>query len=201
MSSGPSSALSTELILVAIIALFLVRRTYAQLTGAPYSGARLYVFAGVYVLIFAVFGSATIYAAITLWGPAAYALLVPYALVPIVVALLAAPFVERIVHFEQRAGGQWYYKLPWHVPVLYLVLFLARLSAEIAVFGASAFNLPPPPPPSVLALVLLIVVDLLFATSLGLLVGRGLGVIRAHTRLMAAAPTPPTPPSPPLPGA
>jgi hypothetical protein len=199
MSSAPPSALSTELIVVAIIALVLLRRTYGQLTGARYSSGRLFGFAGFYVLIFAIFGFGTIYAAIATWGSVAYALLVPYALVPIGVAFLATPFVERIVHFERRDDGQLYYQLPWHVPVLYLVLFIARIGAEIAVYGSSAFNVPPPAPPTVLDLVILVVVDLLFATSLGLLVGRGLGVYRAHAKLPATEGAPPSPPSPPLP--
>lgn len=185
-----------------IFVLIIARRTYAQIQGAPYSVGRLFGFAGFYVLLFAVLAFGTLYAAVATWGSLAYGLLAGYVAVPIIAATLAAPYVRRIVRFEQRGNGNWYYRLSWHVPVLYLTLFVVRIGAEIAVFGLSALliTFPPPTPPSVAALAILIGVDLLFAFSLGLLIGRGVGIYRAHRDLpVAEAPIPE--PSPPLPGA
>ncbi len=202
MSGPPPSALTPELLVLLVIVLILARRTYRQIQGAPYSVGRMFGFAGFYVLLFAALAFGTLYAAVATWGSIAYGILGAYVAVPVVAAILAAPYVRRIVRFEQRGNGNWYYRLSWHVPVLYLALFVVRIGAEFAVFGLSALliTFPPPTPPSVAALAILIGVDLLFAFSLGLLVGRGVGISRAHRDLPATeAPTPE--PSPPLPGA
>ena len=202
MSGPPPSALTPELLVLLVIVLILARRTYRQIQGAPYSVGRMFGFAGFYVLLFAALAFGTLYAAVATWGSIAYGILGAYVAVPVVAAILAAPYVRRIVRFEQRGNGNWYYRLSWHVPVLYLALFVIRIGAEFAVFGLSALliTFPPPTPPSVAALVILIGVDLLFGFSLGLLVGRGVGVYRAHHDLPAAGPIAPEP-SPPLPGA
>lgn len=204
MSGPPAvpSALAPELFVLLIFVLILARRTYAQIQGAPYSVGRLFGFAGFYVLLFAALAFGTLYAAVATWGSIAYGFLVVYVAVPAVAAILAAPYVRRIVRFEQRGSGSWYYRLSWHVPVLYLTLFVVRIGAEVAVFGLSAFliTFPPPTPSSVAALVILIGVDLLFGFSLGLLIGRGIGVYRARRDLPTAVAAVPEP-SPPLPGA
>lgn len=200
MATVPLSAVAPELIVLAVFVLILARRTVGQLRGARYSASRLFGFAGLYILLFVALAAATLYAAVTSWGEEAYLLLVPYGAVPVVGAYLAAPYVRRIVRFELRADGQWYYRLSWHVPVLYLSLFVGRIVAEIAVFGLSAvlITFPPPAPPSSAAVFILVGVDLLFGLSLGLLVGRGIGVFRAYRDLPSRSGAPP-PPSPPLP--
>ncbi len=199
MTSAPSGAITTDLIILVLICLMLGRRTYLQLTGAPYSPSRLFVFAGFYVFLFALLGAGTIYAAILTWGTDAFVLLAPYIAIPVATAYFAAPFVERIVRFDRRGGGQWYYTLPWHIPILYLLLFVARVAGEIVVLGPSAFfTFPPPPPSSSLALDVLVAIDLLFAASTGLLLARGFGIYRAHQKLPPDAAPPPSP-SPPLP--
>ena len=202
MSGPPSSDLIPAFVVLAIFVLLIVRQTYRQLTGAPYSTGRLFLFAGFYVLLFVVLAFGTLYAAVATWGTPAYGLLAAYAAVPAVAAIFAEPYVRRIVRFERRDDGPWYYRLSWHVPVLYLALFIARIVAEIGVFGPSGvlITFPPPTPPSVLGLEILIGVDLLFGLSLGLLVGRGIGVYRAHRDLPTVEATVSTP-SPPLPGA
>lgn len=201
MASPSPAALEPLVLLLLIIVLVLVRRTYYQLQGARFSAARLFGFAAFYVLLFVVLAFSTLYAAVATWGSSAYALLALYVGVPTAAGVFAAPYIERVVRFERRGDGQWYYRLSWHVPVLYLVLFLGRIVAEIAVFGLSAVlvSYPPPAPPSVPALEVLIAVDLLFGLSLGLMIGRGVGVYRAYRRLPASEAAPPVPPSPPLP--
>jgi uncharacterized membrane protein YuzA (DUF378 family) len=202
MSSSPPSFLTTDVIIFVIIILILARRTYLMVSGTQYSAPRLFTFAGFYVLIFGLLGAETIDLFYALWGTTALALVVAYAVVPIVAAFLIAPHVQRMVQFEQRPGGAWYYRLSWHIPVLYLALFVVRFGAELAILGPNAFviSFPPPAVPSFLDLVLLFGVDMLFAVSLGLLVGRGIGVYRAHEEMVKKGETPPAPPpSPPLP--
>lgn len=172
-------------IVLVLIVLLLVRRTVRQLYGTPYSTGRLFVFAGFYVLLFAVLGAGTLYGAVGLWGVRAELLIPLYVAVPIAAAVAVVPHVQRTVRFETRADGRRYYRLLWQLPVLYLALFIIRLVAELIVYGPTlAFaTYPPPAPPSVSGLLLLVAVDLLFGVSLGLLIGRGVGVYRAHEAL------------------
>lgn len=196
-SAAPSPGLQTVAIFLAILILILVRRTYRIVRGTVYSLGRLVVFAGFYVLLFAAFGALTIYAAIGSWGDLGYGLLVVYAVVPIGSALAAAPYVERIVRFERRGDGNWYYRLPWMIPVLTLGLFVTRFLAEIAVFGLAAttsFVLPSRLPPGVLTV--LVGIDLLFGVSVGLLLGRAIGVHRAFRALPSASTAEAPPPLP-----
>ena len=194
-----SSALEGFVVFLAIIVLALARRTVRQLYGTRYSIGRLFGFAGFYVLLFALLAFGTLYAAVGAWGSSADGLIALYVAVPVASAFLAAPYVRRVVRFEQRPDGYWYYRLSWHVPVIYLVLFVARIAAEFAIFGPStAFaSYPPPVPPTTLGLAILVGVDLLFGVSLGLLIGRGIGVYRAHRDIPATEVA--QQPSPPLP--
>ncbi len=173
-------------IFLGLVVLLLARRTVRQLRGTVYSAGRLFVAAGLYVLLFAVLGGGTLYTAVGTWGTSALLLAPFYLGVPLLAAAVTAPYIRRIVKFETRADGRRYYRLSWHVPVLYLVLFAVRLAAEAAVFGPSGLTaFPPPAPPSILGLYLLVAVDLLFGVSLGLLLGRGAGVYLAHRELPA----------------
>jgi len=204
MASGPgiSGAISSELLIVALIVLILARRTYRQLTGAPFSASRLFGFAGFYILLFALLAATTLVAAVVTWGTVAFALLAPYLAIPVLAAILTAPYVRRVVRFDRRSDGQWYYRLSWHIPVVYLALFVSRIGAEIVIYGPSGAlpSIPPPAPPSGAVLWVLVAVDLLFALSLGLLVGRGIGVYRAHKDLPVPAISASRGADPPLPG-
>jgi hypothetical protein len=199
-SSAPSNAISFDVIIILIIVLLLARRTYAQITGAAYSVGQLFGFAGFYVLIFGLFAAGTILTAVLAWGTIAYLLLVPYLALPAITAFFATPYIRRVVQFEERGDGRWYYRLSWHIPVLYLVLFVARFAAEIAVFGPAAFIISFPPPAVASSLIFVLIgVDLMFSVSMGLLIGRGVGVYLAHQQLPKGSAAPPSPPSPPLP--
>ena len=166
--------------------------------GTRYSTGRLVAFAAFYILLFVALAFTTLYAAVGTWGSDAALLLAPYVAVPTLAAVLVVPYVRRIVRFERRDDGRWYYRLPWLIPVLYLALFVFRILAEFAVFGVAGlvFSFPLPAPPSVGALEILIGVDLLFGFSLGLLVGRGIGVYRAHRDLPAEPASPADTPLP-----
>lgn len=198
-AAPPSTFAFTAVILVVII-LLLARRTYLAISGARYSPGQLFATAGFYVFLFALLAYSTLSAALSAWGEIAAALVIPYAIAVVGAATVATPYVRRIVRFENRAG-QLYYKLPWHVPVLVLVLFVARLGIEFAIFGASAASTFGPTTNLGPGLILVLVaIDLLFGLSLGLLLGRGIGVYQAHTRLESWAPgggAPLAPGSPP----
>ena len=196
-SSPPSTGFEGIAIFLVILVLILVRRTLGLVRGTRYSLPRLITFAGLYALLFGALGALTIYAAVGTWGPIGGTLSVPYAAVVLGAALLAAPYVQRIVRFERREGGAWYYRLPGIVPVLTLGLFLLRFVAEIAVFGIQAVSSPVLPstlPENVLGV--LVGIDLLFGVSVGLLLARAIGVSRAFRAL---PPAPEATTAPPLP--
>jgi hypothetical protein len=194
VSAPSSSDLAPAVLVLVLFVLILARRTYAQITGARFSAGRLFGFTGFYVLLFVALAFPTLYAAVDAWGIDGALLLVPYVVVPLAAAWVATPYVRRIVRFEQRDGGAWYYRLPWIVPVLYLVLFIVRFGAEILIFGlavVSSFFAPSSVPAGLIFL--LVGIDLLFGASTGLLIGRSVGVYRAHVDLLhrtAATPGP-----------
>jgi len=199
--SGPSSNLTPALVIVALFVVILVRRTVLLVQGARYSTGRLIVFSAFYVLLYVALAGSTIAAAVALWGPDALLLLLPYAGAVAAATLVALPYVRHIVRFEERGPGEWYYRMPWLVPVIYLVLFLVRFATEIVVFGPAAVTSFTFPTVSAGLLELLIGIDLLYSASTGLLVARGVGVYQAHQKLVAgsAASTAAPPASRPLP--
>jgi hypothetical protein len=181
---------STGLIFLVLIFLLLARRTVALAQGTPYSPVRVFGYGAFTTLIFVFFGATTIYIATTVWGPIALVLIAPYAGVVVASAIIAEPRVRARVRFERRGGQGWYYRLPIIVPVLTLVLFVVRLTAEILLFGLTAavtFVFPTTVPLS--TLLVLIGVDLLYGISVGLLFGRGFAVRAAY----AAGPAQETP--------
>lgn len=196
MAAPPAQGLSSALFVVALIVLLLVRRTIALVAGTRYSPVRLFATAGLYVLLFAALGFTTVYAAEAAWGVTATLLVAAYAAVVVAAAYVASGYVRRIVRFEQREGGQWYYRLPRLVPLLSLGLFVVRFGVELWVFGFSATTSFLPTSLSSGVVALLIAIDLLFGVSVGLLLGRGAGVYRAFRERSAS---PPASASPPLP--
>jgi hypothetical protein len=175
-----SSADASAVVVLALIVLVMVRRTYALSQGTVYGPVRVFAYSGFSMFLFGFFAASTVYVAVGTWGTAAYALLAPYAAIVAGAALAVEPRIRPLVRFEDRADGSLYYHLPLVVPVLSLGLFLARLAVEIALFGLSAiaaFSFPTTLPLG--ALELLIAFDLLFGLSIGLLIGRGLAVRRA----------------------
>jgi hypothetical protein len=179
--AGFTSADQTALIFLALIVLIMVRRTYLLSQGTPYSVARLFGYGAFSMALFGFLAASTIYVAWTVWGSIALALLAPYSAIVIATAWYVRPHVEKRVTFETRQNGVLYYRLPIVIPVLSLVFFVARLSVEIWILGlASITNFTVPTGVSTLDLVVLAVFDLLFGASIGLLIGRGLGVRRAY---------------------
>jgi hypothetical protein len=179
-SISPSQA-APAIAVLGIIVLALARRTYRLSTGVPYSPLGLFGYGGFSSILFVLFGASTLYVAVGTWGPVGLALVAPYAGVVALAAFVAKPRVERRVHFETREGGALYYRLPVVIPVLSLVLFGVRIAVEVVLLGLQvlvSFTVPSTLAPTALAI--LIGADLLYGSSVGLLIGRGLGVRGAH---------------------
>lgn len=195
MASPPPSDLGTAAVFLGLIVLILVRRTYASIRGTRYSVGRLVGFTGFYVFLFATLAFTTLYGALGAWGARGWLLLAPYVGVVLGTTGVAARYVRRIVHFERRDGGPWYYRLPWLIPALYLALFVIRFGVELGISGLSAvtsFLLPTSI--STGLLLLLVGLDLLFGVSVGLLIGRAVGVYVAFRDLPTSSEPPPAPP-------
>jgi hypothetical protein len=181
MSAPTTGPETTGVIILAILVLIMIRRTYRLSQGTPYSTARVFGYGAFSTFLFVLFGASTIYVAVGTWGWIALALIAPYALVVVGAAWIARPRVQALVKFERQSDGQLYYRLPIVIPVLTLLLFVVRASVEILLFGLNAlvtFTLPTSV--SVGTLVILIAVDLVYGASIGLLYGRGLGVRAAY---------------------
>ncbi len=180
MAPGLSAGTEYSLAILVLIVVLVVRRTIRVMQGARYSTGRLFGFAAFAVIFFIGFAATTIYAALGSWGPVAWVLVAPYVATVVLVTLMAEPHVRRTVRFERGPDGAPLFRLPWLVPILYLVLFTARLAIEVVLFGVSSIFAPSVPTslPTEL-LVVTIAFDLLYAVSVGLLFARGFGVRRA----------------------
>jgi hypothetical protein len=186
-----SSSDQSGLIVLAIIVLIMARRTYMLSQGARYGPTRIFAYGAFSMFLFAYLAGSTIYLAWAVWGPLALALLAPYLAIIAAAAWAFRPVVERHVKFETRADGAVYYRLPVILPVLTLVFFLARVGAEIALFGVGFIaTLAIPAGVTSLSLAILIALDLLFGTSIGMLIGRGLGVRGAYAAQHPASDAP-----------
>jgi hypothetical protein len=172
----------TGLVVVLVLIVFIMaRRTYMLVHGTVYSPERLAIFSAFYLALYllAIYSTFT---SLPLYSTALDGVLL------VAAALIAIPYVERIVVLELRADGQWYYRLPVLIPVLYLVLFVLRLGLDIAVLGQDPFDFTLGAPLSLTPTqsILLTVVDALFSISTGILVGRSIAVYRAHQKRVAA---------------
>ncbi len=191
-----SSADSTTLIVVVVVILILARRVARMVSGAPVSTGRLFGYAAVFLGLFVLLAVADY--AITPWW-----LYAAMAAAAIVVAVAVLPWVERSVEIYRGPLGQWYYRLGVIIPALYVALFAVRIVLDFTVlgltnpFGASVSA------PTGLAFVAFAVVNILFAASTGMLVGRSVGVYRAlqkaETTSRAIGTAGPPAAAPPLP--
>jgi hypothetical protein len=193
MSAPTSTPITGGVIVLAIIVLIMVRRTYALSQGTPYSPTRVFSYGAFSTVVFAVLAASTIYVAVGTWGLVGLALVAPYALVVVLAASVAEPRVRRLVRFEDQPDGRLFYRLPLVIPVLTMVLFLVRVAVEILLFGLTAFltfSFPTSLPFG--ALLVLIAVDLLYGGSIGLLYGRAFAVRAAFRERAEARPLPQT---------
>jgi hypothetical protein len=188
MSGGLTAGDESAILFLVILLLIVVRRTYYMLRGTVASPARLIGYSAVVAFLFAITLAVDV-GVVPVYAFAADAAVLAAA------ALLAVSYVRRHVHLEPRPpSGEWYYKLsPW-IPVAYVLLLIVRISLLLVVLGPSALDFVPTTTAlGTPALVALIAVDLLFALSTGLLIGRNAGVLLALREKLAAAP--PAPPA------
>jgi hypothetical protein len=141
----------------------------------PYSGARLALLPGIIVVLWAA-------------GELQATLLSPWALpyfIPLNAAVLLgtsiafAPVAERMTHVTRDASGGGSYRIGFSITALFAAAFVVRLVAAVLLFpGALVYGAPPGGYPPVAQQMELEIIDALFSFSVGLLVGRAIGVAR-----------------------
>lgn len=175
-----TSDLESYAILVAVFALIVGRRVVRMVQGAPLSVGRLVAFAAVYLALCALALGTDVL--IEPWWVG----LIDAALI-VGIALTLPSAIESSVSVYRGPGGGWYYKMGVWVPIVYLVLFIARIVIEIGVLGIDPFAFSPFTASfTTQQLTLLALVDALFAVSTGLLVARSVAVYRSFQRAEAS---------------
>lgn len=163
-------------ILLVVVVFIFIRRIIASVHGTRLTVARLAIYAGVVAAIFAL-TVATGYGALPWYSfPADVA-------VVLASAFLGANHVASRVEVYEDPPGQWRYRLGPLIPIVYLLLFVTRLLLDflVLVYNPLSFSaIPGSLSPATQAV--FVVVDLLFAVSTGLVVGRTIGVYRRFER-------------------
>jgi|SRR5580693_121859 hypothetical protein len=179
------------IILLILIAVIIGRRVVLMVRGTQVRPGRMFAIALFYVALFALTIAAS-YSLLPVWT-----YLVDVAVV-VAASIGATVLVQRRVVVEWK-DGVWMYRLGALIPALYLTLFVVRLALDFFVLNVNpfSFTLPSTAPLVGTPLVIVVLVDVLFAFSTGLLVGRTVGVYLEYRKFSQAGP-PPT--AAPLPG-
>jgi hypothetical protein len=169
-------------ILLAIIVLVIVRRTYRMIQGARASPGYLFGFLGLYLVLLAF----TLVSTIVLLPT--YSAILDIVLV-VIAGLAGYRWVLRHAKLEKRANGEWYYRLGPIIPIVYLVLFITRLTIDLVVLGLDPFDFYGSGTVSLTQtqIDITILVDALFALSTGLLAARSFGVYSAYRQAVGQA--------------
>jgi len=170
-----TSAELTAILIQVVIALLVIRRSYAMTQGVPYSALRLVVLPALILVLWGVSEVESIL--LTPWA-------LPY-LIALDSAVLAvttfafAGVAERMTKVNPGPHGSWSYQIGFSLAALFVGAFVIRLSVAVALFpSALEFGSPPGGFPPVQQQVVLGIIDALFSVSVGLLLGRSLGISR-----------------------
>jgi hypothetical protein len=175
-----SSAELTAIAVQVLIVLLVIRRSYRMTQGVRYSVARLVLLP---ILVLFLWGLIELESLLlTPWA-------VPYLIVADLAIVVATTFgfagvAERMTHVERRDSGEWWYQIGFSLAALFAVLFVVRLAVALVLFpssleyGSTPGGFPPLEQQWVIA-----VIDAMFSASVGLLLGRSLGI---HRRVLKA---------------
>jgi hypothetical protein len=170
-----STALIAPIVIQLVIVAVVVRRSYLMSQGVPYSVFRLVAVPVLLLILWAATEAAS--TLLTRWA-------LPYLIaadtaILVVTAVAFAGVAQQVTHVSADVQGNWNYRVPFAITGLFLAAYVARLVLTVAlfpqslVFGALPSGYPPESQQVVLA-----VVDGIFSISVGLLVGRSVGIYR-----------------------
>lgn len=171
-----------------VIVLAVVRRSYAMARGVAYSTLRLAVLPGVILVLWVLSELESIL--LTPWA-LPYLILVDLLILVATVALFA-PVAERATRVSRPPGEPGTYQIGFSIAALFLLAFVARLAVAVALYpGALVFGSPPGGYPPMNQQIVLAAFDAIFSFSVGLLIGRSLGIYRrwTHESSTPAAPS------------
>lgn len=197
MTSTLSNQTAFAYLFVALVGLLILRRAYRLTQGAPIGTSRLLVLPAFYVIIYA--------AELTALGfggggsSVTFPLYLSFTLDAILVVVgTFVAYGYTLRHLQiYRAEGEagWSYRMSPLLPVIYVVLFFARVAIESVVLNESPLVFAAPSALSgisAFALVSLFAVDALWGLSTGFLIGRSVGVYHEWQQKLHE-PSPPAP--------
>lgn len=165
----------TAIIIQVLIAFLVIRRSYAMTQGVPYSVARL---VGFPALILVLWGFSELES--ILLTPWALPYLIALDSVILVITTFAITSVaEGMTRVAPGLSGTFSYRIGFSLAALFVGAFVLRIGIAIALFpSALEFGSPPGGYPPIQQQVVLGTIDALFSVSVGLLMGRSLGISR-----------------------
>jgi hypothetical protein len=180
-----TSAELTAIFIQVVIALLVIRRSYAMTQGVPYSAPRLLTLPALILILWGVSELESVL--LTPWA-------FPYLIALDLGLLVATAFAftgiaERMTQVNPGALGGWSYQIGFSLAALFVGAFVVRLSVAVALFpSALEFGSPPGGFPPIQQQVVLGFIDALLSVSVGLLLGRSLGIARKIRAARASSP-------------
>jgi len=174
MSNPGPSPFYIFVLIILLIALRVVRRTYANYRGTRFSLARTIIFAAVYVAV------GILFSLLSFVGGVSPLLAIPQAALAGVAVYLSYRYTDRRITFWRVASGSLYFRGGILIYLVYLAGLLARLTIDVAFIGPSMFSFASSSPLSGTALYGSMATDLLLIFGVGLLIGRNIRVVRRY---------------------
>ena len=177
MVAAPSQSELLAYGFVLLLGFFILRRSYRLTQGVPLSSVRLVLLPVVYVLLYvAELASISFVGVVSSIAPLTYVSLgVDGALLALGVVLSYLYTLRHVEIYPTPGQSGWSYRMNAFLPVLYVVLFFARVGIEAVVLGLSPFEFPTAASLTglpTLSLLAFAIVDALWGLSTGFLVGR-----------------------------
>jgi hypothetical protein len=178
-STAPAASVPFAIFVVIILLVLLrvVRRTFANYRGTVFSLARTIVFGAIYVFIGVVFSVFSFVEGVP------YLLAVPQLLLVAAAAYWSYRYTDKRISFWRPTEGTLYFRGGIVIYLIYIVGMLTRLSIDLVFIGPSMFDLASSVQLSGTALYESIATDLLLIFGVGLLIGRNVRVARRYLRI------------------
>jgi len=163
--------------IVLLVALRVVRRTFANYSGTKFSLSRTLVFAGVYIAIGFVFSSLSFLEGVS------PLLVIPQVLLATAAAYWSYRYTDKRISFWKAADGSLFFRGGILIYLIYLAGLITRLSIDVVLIGPKMFSFSTGVQLSGTALYGSIGTDLVLIFGVGLLIGRSIRVFRKHRRI------------------
>ena len=177
LAAGVPGSTTPYYIFVIVILVILARvswRTFANYRGLRFSLARTYSYTGVYVVIGVVFSGLSYFEGVPIL------LAIPEVVLAAAAALVSYRYIDIRISFWRIKGGDLYFRGGVLIYLIYLVALIIRLGLDVALVGPAAFAFGTSVSLTGDALYATMATDLLLTFGVGLLIGRGIRVVRRY---------------------